>query len=161
MAVTPRKISIETEVEKGKFIENRNLIVDAIEVYEGKKVKVTIERFFRKITKKEINYYWGVIIEHWKNIILQEWGEIWTKDEVHEFLKREFNAEEVVDYETGEIIFNPTTNKPFTKTKSITKNTTKDQEEYHEKCRQVAWEMFEYQIPLPNEDLSQPIDVKF
>ena len=161
MAITPRKISVQTEVKDCKFVENRDLIVNAIEVYEGKKVTVTIERFYKKRSNKQNNYYWGVIVEHWKNIIRQEWGEIWTIDEVHEFLKGNLNFDVVVDVETGELAINPITQNVIRKPKSTTKNTTFSQEEYHEAARQLAWKMFQYTIPLPNEDLEQPIDVEF
>lgn len=161
MAITPRKISVQTEVKDHKFIQNRNLIVDAIEVYEGKKVTVTIERYYKKRSNKQNGYYWAVIVEHWKNILREEWGEIYQENEVHEFLKSNLNFEEVVDQNTGELALNPITNEIIRKPKSTTKNTTFSQEEYHEACRQLAFAMFEYIIPLPNEDLEQPIDVKF
>lgn len=161
MAVTPRKISVKTEVEKGKFIENRDLIINAIEVYEGKKVTVTIERYYKKRSNKQNRYYWGVIVEHWENILREEWGEIYQDNEVHEFLKSNLNFREVVDQETGEVALNPITNEILRKPKSTTENSTFNQEEYHEACRQLAYSMFQYTIPLPKEDLEQPIDVKF
>lgn len=161
MAVTPRKISVQTEVKEGKFIQNRELIVNAIEVYEGKKVTVTVERFYSKRSNKQNKYYWAVIVEHWRNILREEWGEIYQENEVHEFLKTNLNFEEVVDHSSGEVAINPITHEVIRKPKSTTKNTTHSQEEYHEACRQLAWGMFQYQIPLPNENLDEPIDVKF
>ena len=161
MAVTPKKIAIQTEVKDCKFVENRELIVNAIEVYEGKKVTVTIERFYKKRSNKQNNYYWGVIIEHWKNIIRHEWQEIYSIDEVHDFLKGNLNFDIVVDTDTGELLINPVTQNVIRKPKSTTKNTTFSQEEYHKSCRDLAFEMFGYMIPEPNEDLEQPIDVEF
>lgn len=158
MAITPRKIAVETEVQDGKFITKREEIVKAISVYEGKKVTVTIERYYKKRSNKQNNYYWGVIVEHWRLILLQEWGEIYQESDVHEFLKSNLNFEIVVDTETGEVLMNPVTNEIVRKPKSTTKNTTFSQEEYHEACRQLAWEMFQYTIPLPNEDLEKSID---
>ncbi|TDO77636.1 hypothetical protein EV143_104403 [Flavobacterium chryseum] len=158
---TPRKIAVTTEVENGKFVENRNLIVDAIGIYEGKKVTVTIERHYNKRSNKQNRYYWGVIVEHWKNILREEWGDIYLESDVHEFLKTNLSFEEVIDESTGEVAINPITHETIRKPKSTTKNSTFGQEEYHEACRQLAWEMFQYQIPLPNEDLEQPIDVQF
>jgi hypothetical protein len=158
---TPRKISVKTEIEKGKFIQSRDLIINAIEVYEGKKVTVTIERYYKKRSNKQNRYYWGVIVEHWKNILRQEWGEIYQDSEVHEFLKSNLNFREVVDPDTGEVALNPITNEILRKPKSTTENSTFNQEEYHEACRQLSYSMFQYTIPLPNEDLEQPIDVKF
>jgi hypothetical protein len=161
VAITPKKISVQTEVKDCKFIENRDLIVNAIEVYDGKKVTVTIERFYNKRSNKQNNYYWGVIVGHWKNIIRQEWGEIWTMNDVHDFLKGNLNFDMVVDTETGEIAVNPITQTVIRKPKSTTKNTTFTQEEYHKACRDLAFEMYGYMIPEPNEDLDQPIDVEY
>lgn len=157
MAITPKKISVQTEVKDAKFIENRESIINAIAVYEGKKVTITIERYYKKRSNKQNRYYWGVIIEHWRNILRTEWGEIYQDNEVHEFLKSNLNFKEVVDFETGEVATNPLTNEVLRKPKSTTENSTFNQEEYHEVCRQLAWTMFEYVIPLPNEDL----DAKF
>jgi predicted RNase H-like nuclease len=161
MALTPRKISTTTEIKDGKFLENRDVIIDAISAYEGKKVTVTIERYYKKRSNKQNRYYWGVIVEHWKNILRQEWGDIYQENEVHEFLKSNLNFQEVVNVSTGEVAINPITHEVIRKPKSTTKNTTYSQEEYHEACRQLAWEMFQYNIPLPKEDLEQPIDVKY
>ncbi|MGV3698294.1 hypothetical protein [Flavobacterium sp.] len=158
MAVTPKKISVQSEVQDGKLTKNRELVVDAINTYEGKKVTVTIERFYKKRSNKQNNYYWGVIVEHWMRIIREYWGEIWEIDEVHEFLKGNLNYDVLVDDSTGELATNPQTNEVIRKPKSTTKNTTFTQEEYHEAARQLAWEMFQYTIPLPNEDLDESID---
>lgn len=151
---TPRKIEIQTEIEKGKFKENRDLILKALEVYEGKKITVTLERYYKQRSNKQNSYYWVVIVEHWKNIILQEWGEIWTTQDTHEFLKTNLNSEVFVDENTGELLTNPITNEVVKKPKSTTKNTTYSQELYHEQCRQLAYEMFEYLIPLPESKLT-------
>lgn len=144
MARTPKKIEIITQVKDGKLVGNRDLIEDAVRAYDGKQVKLTIGLCYRKRTDKENRYYWGVIVEHWKRIIREEWGEIWNKEETHHFLKSNLNFEELVDEETGLILRKP---------KSTTENSTYQQEEYHKACRDLAWNMFDYQIPLPNEDL--------
>ncbi len=150
---TPRKIEIQTEIENGKFKENRDLILQAIETYEGKKVTVTLERYYKQRSNCQNAYYWAVIIEHWKNIIREEYSEIWTTQEMHEFLKTNFNSDVFVDESTGELLTNPVTNEVIRKPKSTSKNTTYSQEIYHEKCRQMASEMFNYLIPLPDNKL--------
>lgn len=150
---TPRKIEIQTEIENGKFKENRDFILQAIETYEGKKVTVTIERYYKQRSNDQNAYYWAVIVEHWKNIIREEWGEIWTTQEAHEFLKTNLNSDVFVDDNTGELLTNPVTKEVIRKPKSTSKNTTYTQEIYHEQCRQLAFEMFHYQIPLPDNNL--------
>ena len=144
MARTPKKIEIISEVKDGKPKTNRDLIKAAFENYEGKQVKITIGLCYRKRSNRQNAYYFGVIVEHWRNIIREQWGEIWSKEEVHGFLKSNLNYEELVDEETGMVIRKP---------KSTTENSTYTQEDYHTACRDLAWQMFEYQIPLPEEEV--------
>ena len=92
-------------------------------------------------------------MEHWIKIIREEWGEVWNKDEMHEFLKSNLNYEEYVNEDTGEVLINPETNVPIRKPKSTKDNTTVSQEDYHKACRDLAWNMFQYQIPLPEHQL--------
>lgn len=149
----PRKIEVRSLVKDGNLIQNRKDIVEAINQFEGKEVILIIKRFFKQRSNKQNRYYWAVIIEHWRKIIREEWGEIWKPDEVHEFLKSNLNYVEYVDEETGEIMCNPTTGRPIYKPQSTTQNVTVEQEDYHEACRQLAWHMFQYEIPLPEKQL--------
>ena len=142
MSRTPRKIEVITEVKNGKLTVNRDLIEDAVQAYEGKQVRFTLGLLFKKRSDPQNRYYFGVIVEHWKSIIREQWGEIWSKEEVHSFLKSNLNYTELVDEETGLIIRKP---------KSTSENSTYTAEEYHKACRDLAWNMFEYPIPLPNE----------
>lgn len=153
MAKTPREISVETFVDNGKLLKNRDLIEEAISQYEGKEITITLKRYYKKRSNNQNSYYWAVIVPHWKNILLEEWGEVLTHDQVHEFLKANLSYEEFYDGETGEILMNEITNLPIRKLKSTTKNTTFSQEEYHEACRQLAYNMFDAQIPLPDAKL--------
>lgn len=149
----PKKIDIRSEIINGKFTRNRDAIVDAINQYEGKEVTLTIKRFYKKRSNDQNAYYFGVIVEHWKNLLREEWGEVLTKDQVHEFLKQNLSFEEKVNEETGEIIFNPINGRPIVKQKSTTSNDTRDQEQYHKAARDLAYEIFQYEIPLPNKEL--------
>lgn len=72
---------------------------------------------------------------------MEEWGEIKSKEETHEFLKHNCLFDEVVNEETGQILH---------KIKSTTENDTKQQEDFHEKVRQLAFDFFNTTIPLPN-----------
>ncbi len=145
MARVPKKIEIITEAKGGKLTQNRELIAEAVNAYEGKQIKLTLALCYKQRTSKENRYYWGVLIEHWKNLIREEWGEIWNKDDVHHFLKSNLNFEELVDDDTGLVLRKP---------KSTKDNSTYQQEEYHKAIRDLAWNMFQYQIPLPNEKLN-------
>lgn len=144
MAKTPKKIEVISRVENGNLKENRELIRDAMEIYEGKQVKFIISLLYKKRSNPQNAYYFGVIVEHWKSIIRNEWQEIWSKEEVHAFLKSNLNYEELVDEETGMLVRKP---------KSTTENSTYSQEEYHKACRDLAWSMFNHEIPLPEHKL--------
>tara|TARA_R110002167_G_scaffold81296_6_gene222719 strand:+ start:6889 stop:7362 length:474 start_codon:yes stop_codon:yes gene_type:complete len=150
---TPKQISIETFVDNGKLIKNRDIIQDAISQFEGKEITILLKRFFKKRSDNQNRYYWGVLIEHWRNLLREEWGEILSPEEVHEFLKTNLNYEEFADPETGEILFNEITGSPIRRPKSTKENTTFSQEEYHEAIRQLAFNMFGAEIPLPDAKL--------
>lgn len=140
-----RKIEIITTAKNGRLIENRDMIEQAVRAFDGKQVKLTIGLCHRQRSTRQNAYYFGVVVEHWRNIVRQEWGEIWSKEEVHHFLKSNLNFDELVDEETGLLLRKP---------RSTTENSTYKQEEYHKACRDLAWSMFNWTIPLPNEDVN-------
>jgi len=148
----PRKIEVRSFINEGKFTNNRDAIKEAVQQFEGSEIVFSLKRYYKQRTDKENRYYFGVIVVHWKNILLSEWGEVFTKDKVHDFLKENLLFEEKTD-EDGVVVMNPVNGRALLKNKSTTENTTYDQEQYHKQCRDLAWEMFNYQIPLPNEKL--------
>lgn len=150
---TPKQIEIETFIDGGKISKNMNLIEEAMQQFEGKEVIISIRRFYKKRSNRQNRYYFGVLIEHWRNLLREEWGQILAPDEVHEFLKTNLNYEEFVDEETGEVMINSSTGSPIRKPRSTKENTTISQEDYHEAIRQLAYEMFGVQIPLPDAKL--------
>ena len=112
--------------------------------FEGKTVELTIRRATKQRSGNQNRYYWGVIVPIWQNLLLVEWGELRNKEYTHEFLKANCGYLERVNEATGEILRVP---------KSTSENTTVEQEEYHTACRQLAFDMFGAEIPLPNEQL--------
>ena len=139
-----KKIEIITNVVEGNLKRNRSLIIQALETFEGKTIKLTIEKATKKRSNMQNAFYWGCIIPVLKQAFLNEWGEIWSSERTHEFCKMQFNIDEKINHNTGEILKIP---------KSTSENTTTSQEEFHEKIRQFAKEYFNVDIPLPNEDL--------
>jgi hypothetical protein len=95
-------------------------------------------------------YYHGVIVSIWQNILLTEWGDHYSKQETHEFLKYNCNYIEKVNEQTGEIV---------RMSKSTTENTTTDQEIFHDRCRKLALEMFGVEIKLPNEAIEMNFEL--
>lgn len=140
-----RKILTFGTIKNGILkISHRNEFLKSISSMPDCRVKIEVSKLYKKRSNPQNAYYWGVIVEIWRQIILAEWGEHWSTQEVHEFLKYNFNAEDKVNESTGEIL---------KVGKSTTKNTTTEQEEYHLICREKAFEMFNTTIPEPNEQL--------
>lgn len=139
-----QKVTIISHVQNGSPKRNRSLISDAFASFEGKDIKITIERKRNVRSNPQNNYYWGVIVQLLKQAIKKEWGEIWESEKCHELLKDRFLYREKANEETGEIIKLP---------KSTTECTTTEMEEYHEECRQFLKEWFNVDCPLPNEQI--------
>lgn len=125
-------------------ISHKQEFLKSISAMPDCRVKLEVSKLYKKRSNDQNAYYWGVIVEIWQQIILEEWGEHWSIEEVHEFLKYNFNSEEKVNENTGEIL---------KVGRSTTKNTTTEQEEFQAICREKAFEMFNVVIPVPNEQL--------
>ncbi len=138
-------MTINSRVESGKLAQNVAKINAEIRKHEGKFIEITIKRKYKRRSIPENRYYFGVVIQIWKDLIYDEWGEHWSSEQTHEFLKYHCNFKEIVNQNTGEII-----NIPL----STTDLRTVEFEEYLEKCRRLAFDFFNVQIPLPNEQLT-------
>lgn len=139
-----KKIEITTSIVNGKIKRNAKTVINAFKAFEGKNLTLILMPLKKQRSISQNAYYWGVVIPIWQNILKTEWGEFYSKEETHEFLKYNCNFVEKVNTDTGEII---------RLSKSTTQNSTTDQEEFHLKCRQLAEEMFNVMIPLPNEQI--------
>ena len=133
-----------SRVSNGKLVRNKGLITNAVKHFEGKDVEVIIKRRRKYRSSPQNAYYFGVIIPITVNAIYNEWGEVWSKEKVHEFFKIKFLFYERVNEETAEIIQIP---------KSTTDNSTIEQEEFHLKCMEFLKEWFNVEVPLPNENI--------
>lgn len=140
-----KKNIIITDVVNGNLKRNRGEITNALKSFEGKTIKLTIEKFTKTRSNNQNSYYWAVIIPILKDAIYNEWGEVWSKEKTHDFCKMQFNYLEKVNEYSGEIIRVP---------KSTTENTTTTQEEYNLEIRKFTKEWFNVEIPLPNENLN-------
>lgn len=137
-------MTINSRVEGGKLAQNIAKINAEIRKHEGKFIEITIKRKYKRRSIPENKYYFGVVIQIWKDLIYEEWGETWSSEQTHEFLKSHCNFKEIVNQNTGEIIKIPHSTSDL---KII------EFEEYLEKCRRLAFDFFNVQIPLPNEQL--------
>ena len=139
-----KKVTVISQVVNGTLQRNRTTLIRAINSFEGKTVEITIRRATNKRSNNQNAYYWGVIIPIIQEALYDAWGEVRGKEFVHELLKANCGYKEIVNESSGEIVRVP---------KSTTENTTTEQEVYHDACRLFAKDMFNVEIPLPNEEL--------
>ena len=122
---------------------NAKKLNEAFKSFEGKDVIVTIEKRKSKRSEQQNKYYLGCVIMDEIDCIRKEWGEIWSKDDMHSFNKIYFFGDEKVIEATGELIKIPKS--------SIT--TKSDFSEAIEKIKQFFQLQFNYRIREANEDL--------
>lgn len=147
----PNEITLPVLIKNFKFASNINIIANILKGHEGNTIDVTFKKRRNKRSNKQNKYYWSIIVVIFQNCILEEWGEVKTKQEVHEFLKYNCNYEEKVNEDTGEVL---------RVVISTTENTTSEQEVYHTRCRNLCKEFFNTDIPLPNEEVTLNFDRK-
>lgn len=118
---------------------------------KGKAVTISLKVKRSTRSNPQNRYYWGVIIEM-VQYAMNEHGNEYSKEEVHEFLKKEFNSEER-EMKEGYYVKVP---------RSTTSMNTVDFMNYKEKIQQFAAEILGIYIPDPNEcfDDSVLIEVK-
>jgi hypothetical protein len=139
------KITVISNVENGNLTRNRSLIRDIINSFEGKIIEITFQKKRSTRSTPQNAYYFGVIIVLFCEAVRAEWGEIWSKEKAHEFLKSQFLFFEKHNEDTGEIVRTP---------KSTTECTKTEFEEYLTSCRNFMSEWFNVDAPLPNEQIS-------
>jgi len=122
---------------------NAKKLNEAFRAFEGKDVIVTIEKRKSKRSEQQNKYYWACVIEDERACIKEQWGELWSKDDMHSFNKVYFFGDEKVIEATGEIVKVPKS--------SIT--TKSDFSEAIEKIKQFFLLQFNYRIREPNEEL--------
>jgi len=139
------KVKIDSTVLNGVLSRNRTPLANAVKQFNGKDITITVETK-RKVRSNDQNaYYWGVIVSLIRLAILEEWGEKKSSNQIHELLKTQCNYIERINESTGEVI---------KESKSTTDNSTSEQELYHELCRKWAFDWFNIEIPLPNEQIT-------
>lgn len=139
------KIQIKSLVQNGILKRNRNLILDAINSFEGKEILITFEKPKKKRSNPQNAYYWGCLIPLMQLGAKDIWGEIWNIDKSHKFLSNKFVFNESINKITGEI-----TNTH----KSTTELTTIEWEIYMMQIRIYLLEDFYIDAPMPNEHLT-------
>lgn len=132
MALIPKFIGI---IKDGKIIlANKLQFQDYLLSLEGQEVELGVDKIRWDRSSNQNRYYWGVIVK----MIAEETGH--TNDEIHQWLKVEFNGELVI---IG--------NKEIKIGKSTAGLDIEKFEDYCQKIRIWALEILNITIPLPNE----------
>lgn len=117
---------------------------EELKKFAGQDIKITVQKNRKSRSVNQNAYYWAVIIPVLRWAVWEKWREFWSAEKAHEFLKVNLLYTELVNEETGEILRKPL---------STTANDTFEQEEYHERARNLIFEYFEEIVPLPNEKI--------
>jgi hypothetical protein len=135
-----------SEVKEGKLQKNVSILIsNFLKLFEGTRIKITIEKLYKQRSLRQNGYYWGVIILYFQQGVSEQWGEFKDSKECHQELKKECNWKEVVNIKTGQI------HKSIQSTRYLT---TVEFEEYEERCRRLIFDYFGLTVPLPNEQLT-------
>jgi hypothetical protein len=136
---------IISEVKNGTLTRNKNLIKDAIQTFEGKKIVIKIEKAKKKRSTQQNRFYHGVIIPIVQNC-LKEAGHIMTNESTHDLIKLKFLKEALfVNKETGEVI---------ERIKSTTELSTSQFMDLLAEINNFTFEYFGVSLPSPNDDLT-------
>lgn len=139
----PHQFTIEKREGNQPAILGRSLFNEWFRKYaDGTRFSVVFTRQGHRRSNSQNAYYWAVIVESFRHGALQEWGEYIDKQDAHETLKANCLYTEKINETTAEVI---------RIIGSTTENDTWDQEEYHDKCRNLIHEFFNIVVPLPGE----------
>lgn len=105
------------------------------------RVVISIEKLKKSRSNAQNRYYWGQVVPIIQRGLI-DLGHDLNRDEVHEFLKMNFNYTELVNEDTGELLKVPS---------STSKLSTKEFMEYIERISRFAAEMLHEVIPMPGE----------
>ena len=138
------KYEIRSNVVNGNLKRNRNLIIDAIQSFEGKEIIVTFERAKKKRSNPQNAFWHGVVIPIMQQA-LKDAGHLMTNEQTHDLLKLRFLKETILANENGEYI---------ERIKSTTELTTTQFMELIQEVQRFAVEYFNVIVPDPNENIT-------
>ncbi len=136
-----QKISVPGRIDEQYRLvaENATLLNKFLKAHGNHSIRITIELFGNHRSTPQNRYYWGVLVFMIKERF-KELGHDLSSDNVHDFLKKEFNYTEVL-----------TNNDYFLKVPQSTSNmSTVSFIEYVEKIRFFAAHVLEIDIPDPD-----------
>jgi hypothetical protein len=141
------KYEIRTNVLNGNLKRNRNLILNALETFEGQEVILTIQKARKSRSNPQNSFYWGVVLQLVQQGLKDATGEFRSVENIHyNILLKMFAPEnEIVNTETGECITEKITSSQMTTTQFC---------EYVMEIQKWGAEFLGVDIPSPNENLT-------
>jgi hypothetical protein len=125
-------------------IHRRSEFNQALKALTDGRVILTVSKLYNKRSTVQNAYYWGVIVNEFREGYKEMTGEDITSDQAHELLKQKCNGKEIAHPSTGEII---------TVGQTTTDLTTVEFMEYWARCRDFIMEWFGRYVGEPNEQL--------
>lgn len=139
------KINITTSIVNGVFKRNRNLVLQAIQSFNGKEVVITFSKPKKSRSNNQNSFYWGVVLPLVQKGLLDATGELRSNDNIHyKILLPLFAAtNEIANTDSGECINERLTSSEMTTTQFC---------EYIIEIQKWAAEFLGIDIPSPNEE---------
>lgn len=95
-------------------IINRRQFDESLKSFAGKEVEIIVQRKKSRRSDPQNKYYWAVVVTECQQGF-RELGNDWSKEQVHDFLKTNYNYREVVNESTGEVLRYPLSTARLTK----------------------------------------------
>jgi len=141
------KYEIRTNVLNGNLKRNRNLILNALQTFEGSEIVITIQKAKKRRSNPQNSYYWGIVLNIVQQGLKDATGEFRSVENIHyNILLKMFAPEnEIVNIETGECITEKITSSEMTTTQFA---------EYIMEIQKWSAEFLGNSIPNPNEEIT-------
>lgn len=139
------KINITTSIVNGVFKRNRNLVLQAIQSFNGKEVVITFSKPKKSRSNNQNAFYWGVVLPLVQKGLLDATGELRSNDNIHYKILLPLFAptNEIVNTDTGESLLERLTSSEMTTTQFC---------EYIMEVQKWGAEFLGIDIPSPNEE---------
>lgn len=135
----PNHPKLDFKSQKQDFYKNIKSFKD------GQRITVMLETYYRTRSVGQNGFYWHIFLQEQIECFKEYWGEVYDKDEMHEWNKANFWGEEKTIEATGEVIKTPA---------SSTKQSTVEWEEKLEIIRQWFRQNFTWEISYPDQQKS-------
>lgn len=100
------KINITTSIVNGVFKRNRNLVLQAIQSFNGKEVVITFSKPKKSRSNNQNSFYWGVVLPLIQKGLLDATAELRDVNNIHYKILLPLFAptNEIINIDTGECI---------------------------------------------------------